>query len=520
MKKIIFPLSVAVILILVVAFFLADVSGRDAQRAGNAANLREYWPEDGWRTSPPEEQGMDSGKLADMIDSVRESGKNVSSITVIRHGYLVNETYFYPYQKGIKYFMNSCTKSVVSAFVGMAIDSGRIISVDDRVPDYFTDTGIPEADGRKRDLKVRNLLTMTTGLDWDFITNASTNEMLQSRDWTRFTLSRPMKEEPGRTFLYCNGASHLLSAMVQKTTGQSLAELVLEKFAPMGIRDIYWSAAPENVSNGYTGLYMKPEDAAKFGYLYLNKGNWNGTQLISEKWVEESTQKHVKADWTPLFPGYGYLWWVPRFGGYAAMGQGGDYIFVVPGSDLVVVFTGGLYSVGDLFYPAELMEKYILPSAKSHVPLKTNPGAMEALNKALDMAQQAPSPEAAGALPEVAREISGKPFAMDDSTTIALRFGEGSECVIEQDSRAVFSVVLDNVYRIVDSGTLFGESMLDRIHLALKGRWLDERTLELTFKELEEGFEMQYVARLENDRMEVRITSNIYPERNVTGKLN
>lgn len=520
MKKMIVSLSIMVALILGVIYYAANISVKDVKKAQSAAGMQEeYWPEGGWRTSAPEEQGMDSGKLAGMINSVRESGKRVSSITVIRNGYLVNETYFYPYQKGIKHFMNSCAKSFVSAFVGMAADQGRIKSIDDGVLEYFADTGISDADKRKRDLKVRNLLTMTTGLDWDFITNTSTNNMLQSQDWTRFTLSQPMKEEPGRTFLYCNGAAHLLSTMVQKTMGKSLAELAAEKFSPMGIKDIYWSSSPENVSNGYTGLYMNPEDAAKIGYLYLKKGNWNGTQLISEKWVEESTREQVKADWTPLFPAYGYLWWIPRFGGYAALGQGGDYIFVVPKLDMVVVFTGGIYNLKDLFYPAELMEKYIAPSVKSGAPLKPGPEALKSLNKALDSVQKAPLPAAASSLPEIAGKISGKPFEMDDGTTTTLWFREGNECVIEQDSTAVFTIGLDNVYRIVDSGRFFGESMLSNVHLALKGRWLDEKTLELTVRELEEDFEVQYIAQIENDRMEVKILSNIYPERVSVGKL-
>lgn len=518
MRRLSVSLSI-VILILGAVFYAVNTSAnKDSRKAQDRTDMPEYWPAGDWRTSTPEEQGMDSGILAEMINSIKEDGKSVNSITIIRNGYLVSEAYFYPYQKGLMHFMNSGTKSFVSALVGMCMDEGHIKSVSDKVLDHFPDQNAASVDQRKRNLEIRNLLTMTTGLDWDFVTNASTNRMLQSQDWARFTLDQPMKEEPGRTFLYCNGAAHLLSAIVQNASGKSLAELAKDRFKPMGINEMYWSPSPENASNGYTGLYMLPDDAAKFGYLYLKKGNWNGKQIIPEKWVEESTKMHVKADWTPLFPGYGYMWWINRFGGYAALGQGGDYIFVVPNLDLIVVFTGGIYNLNDMFYPAELMDRYIVPSVKSDAPLQVNPLALEALKEAVHMVQNAPSPEPLISVPEIAKKTSGKPFAMDDSTTLTFEFKDGNTCIIDQDSRCVFPVGLDNVYRIVCSGNPFG-GMLDRPHLASKGRWLNEDTFEVTLRDLEEGFEAQYVARFVDEHLEITIESNIYPEKTMNGNL-
>ena len=509
MKKIIIALIV-VLLLSGAVFYLIN------QKTKSQSSAQEYWPTSSWRTSTPEEQGMDSGVLADMINSIKESGKSVNSITIIRNGYLVNEAYFYPYQKGLKHFMNSCTKSVVSVLVGMTVGEGYIKSVDDKVLKYFPDINIANVDQRKQDLRIRDLLTMTTGLDWEFSNNVSTNQMVQSQNWTQFTLDQPMKEKPGLTFNYCNGASQLLSAIVQRTTGKSLADLAEEKFGLMGIKDIYWSSSPENVSSGYTGLYMQPDDTAKLGYLYLNKGNWNGKQLVPEKWIEESTKTQVKADWTPIFPGYGYMWWINRFGGYAALGQGGDYLFVVPELDLVVVFTGGIYDLNDIFYPGELMEKYIVPSVKSDTPLVSNPTASETLKKALETVQNAPSPEHARSLPEIAKKISGKPFAMEDSTILTISFTEDNECSIDQDSKNILTVGLDNVYRIMDTGNLNGG--MDS-HGAIKGRWLDEKTLEITTRDLENGFETVYTAHLENDRIEAEIVSNLGSDITIKGRI-
>ena len=166
MKKII--IALIILLLLSAAVFLII-----NQNNLSKVSAEEYWPTDSWRTSTPEEQGMDSGVLTDMINSIKDSGKSVNSITIIRNGYLVSEAYFYPYQKGMKHFVNSCTKSFVSALVGMAVGEGYIKSVDDKVLDYFTDMNIANIDQRKQDLRIRNLLTMTTGLDWDFSTNTS-----------------------------------------------------------------------------------------------------------------------------------------------------------------------------------------------------------------------------------------------------------------------------------------------------------------------------------------------------------
>lgn len=518
MKKLIFVLFLILLIVGTVIYVISADAKKEDLKTLNQANVQEYWPEGGWRTSAPEEQGMDSGKLADMINSIKESGKSVNSITVIRNGYLVNETYFYPYQKGLKHFMNSCTKSITSALVGMTVGEGYIKSVDDKVLGYFPDLNIANVDKRKQNLTIRNLLTMTTGLDWDFITNASTNQMMESQNWTQFALDQPMKEEPGHTFLYCNGASHLLSAIVQKTTGKSLAELAAEKFQLLGIKDMYWGSSPENVTSGYAGLYMQPDDAAKIGYLYLNKGSWNGKQLIPEKWIEESTKKQVKADWTPIFPGYGYMWWINRFGGYAALGQGGDYIFVVPKLDLVVVFTGGIYNVNELFYPGELMEKYIVPSVKSDAPLEYNQKGSESLSKALDMVQNAPSPEAASALPEIAKKISGKTFIMDNSGTFTFWFKDGNECTVDQDSKYKYKIGLDNAYRTSDVGNSSG-GMPDHNHKAFKGRWSDEKTFSVTAQDLEDGIQTVYTAVFEDDRIELVAESNVYGEISLTGKL-
>jgi hypothetical protein len=227
----------------------------------------------------------------------------------------------------------------------------------------------------------------------------------------------------------------------------------------------------------------------------------------------------TKANWTPIFPGYGYMWWINRFGGYAALGYGGQYIFVVPKLDLVVVFTSGLYDDKDLFYPGELMENFIIRSIKSDSPLKNDPDALEALRKETDMVQNAPKSEPVSSLPDIAKEISGKPFIIENSTTLTLWFNDGKEFTIDKNSKYTYKAGLDNVYRIVEMGSnMYGT--LPENHRAYKGRWLDEKTLEVTAQDLEDGFVNVYSMRFNNNQIEVNYKLNLgNTEQNFKGEF-
>ncbi len=482
------------------------------------ASAGEYWPDGAWRTATPESQGMDSAILADMYQAIAQSGKNINSITIIRNGYMVNEAFFYPYGKEYRHAINSSTKGFVSALAGIALDEGKIGSIEDAVLSYFPELDAANDDQQKQNMKIRNLLNMTTGFDWTIDNNVSTNQMLQSPNWTRFALGLPMKSEPGAEFNYCNGAAQIMSSVIQKAMGKRLDELAGEALKPLGIRDMYWMASPENASSGYSGIYMYPEDAAKFGYLYLRKGNWNGTQIVTEKWVEESTKLQATGGWTPLFPGYGYMWWMSRFGGYAALGFGGNYIFVIPELDLVAVFTGGLFSTDDLFYPGELMEKYVVPSAKADSPLEENPASLQALQSEVDAVQNPPVPQPAK-LPETAGQINGKSIVIGDSTVFTMAFDKGgSEFTYTINGAFTFTVGLDNVYRIVDAGNLYG-LLPEHNHRALRGGWLDEKTLQIIAHDLEDGFEETTTVTFENGQATINSKSNLYPEQTAIGTL-
>jgi CubicO group peptidase (beta-lactamase class C family) len=194
--------------------------------------------------------------------------------------------------------------------------------------------------------------------------------MERSDDWVQFVLDLPMLEEPGNKFEYCNGASLLLSAVVQEKTDQSAFEFAKEHlFGPLGISDTTWPSTPQGITIGWSDLHLRPQDMAKIGYLYLNEGQWDGQQIVPGDWVQSSRKKHISAT---LQDGYGYQWWVDDSGYYMALGYAGQFIFVIPEKDMVVVFVSDL-AERDFYIPQQLLEDFIIPAAKSFDPLTENP---------------------------------------------------------------------------------------------------------------------------------------------------
>jgi len=222
---------------------------------------------------------------------------------------------------------------------------------------------------------------------------------MQSEDWIQFMLDLPMAEAPGSRFEYCNGVSFLLSAIIQQTTGMSALAFAEEHlFSPLGISDVVWPSNPEGITIGWGELRMKPHDMAKIGYLYLNGGSWDGKQVVPASWVKASTRKHVSAT---LEDGYGYQWWVDASGIYMALGYAGQFIFVVPEKDMIVVFVSDLEEQ-DFYVPQRLLNDFIIPAAESSTPLPDNPDGMTLLESRLkalaappvSLAETVPSPTA------------------------------------------------------------------------------------------------------------------------------
>jgi hypothetical protein len=260
----------------------------------------------------------------------------------------------------------------MSILIGIAIERGYIKSVDQPIVDFFPDKRIDNLDDNKRSITLEHLLKMTSGLEckdsyqyeWKGL-----KEMKESDDWTQHVLNLPMESLPGEKFEYCNGVSHLLSAIISTTTKMKTIDFAQKNlFNPLGISEIIWETSPDGIDVGYGGMWLKPHEMAKIGWLYLNKGSWGKKQLVSSSWVEKSTRGHIEAK--PNLQ-YGYQWWVNDDGNYAAVGYGGQYIMVATEMNMVVVFTGSLTG-GDISLPFELTMKYIFPAVVSSNSLPEN----------------------------------------------------------------------------------------------------------------------------------------------------
>jgi len=364
--------------------FNLKMQGSAAEDSKISSKEEPHWPTDGWRSSTPEQQGMDSEMLAEMFAAIQEQGHNIDSVTVARHGYLVADAAISPFRPDSKHTINSCTKSVVSALIGIAIDKGYIERVEQPLLDFFPERSAANLDANKKAITLEDVLTMATGLecrDSYLYRWRGLDQMRATDDWIQFMLDLPMAETPGSRFEYCNGASFLLSAIIQKSTGvtaQAFAEEHL--FAPLGISDVEWPENPQGISIGWGGIEMRPRDMAKIGYLYLNEGRWDGEQIVPAEWVKTSTQKHIPAT---LQDGYGYQWWMADDGVYMALGYAGQYILVAPEKEMVVVFTGDLEE-RDFYTPQNLLNDFIIPAAKSSAPLPANPDGVAQLEAIID----------------------------------------------------------------------------------------------------------------------------------------
>jgi CubicO group peptidase (beta-lactamase class C family) len=344
----------------------------------NRSESPEDWPTDGWRTSTPEEQGMDSLLLADMLAEIEARGYALDSVSVVRHGVLVLDAYVHPFGPNQQHEIYSCTKSVVSALVGIALGEGHIEGVEQPLLDFFPDRTVAHRDtptsvgARKDAITLEHVLTMSSGLlcrDSYLYRWQGIQEMRQTGDWVQYMLDLPLAERPGTHFEYCNGGSFLLSAIVQESTGQTALDYARGRlFAPLGISDVTWPANPQGISVGWGEIRMRPHDMCKIGYLYLNGGRWEDKQIVPAEWVAASTTKHIDGT---LQDGYGYQWWIAEPDVYMALGYSGQYILVAPKLDMVVVFTSEL-AERDFYLPQQLFERYIRPAVKSSGPLPEN----------------------------------------------------------------------------------------------------------------------------------------------------
>lgn len=281
--------------------------------------------------SIPEAEGVPSKAVTALFDSLMALPKtDIHSVMVIRHGKVIGEIYPTPFSPEYQHTIYSCSKTFVSAAVGLAIDDNRL-RLSDRVGTFFPELLPDSVSDNLANMTVHNLLSMGSGITPDW------NMRSIHPDWIRAYLSKPVKK-PGEKFEYDSMSTYLLSAIVQKVTGMTLLDyLKLKIFTPMNIVDVAWEISPEGYNTGGWGLHIQSESLAKFGLLLLNKGVWKGKQLLPASWVEQMTSKQME---TGRDENYGYQIWLSEYPGAVCIdGALGQYVMIIPEKDMVVVIT-------------------------------------------------------------------------------------------------------------------------------------------------------------------------------------
>ena len=342
-------------------------------------------------TATPESEGVRSTAISQMLTAIRKENKDIHSMLIWRHGKLLFEEYFAPYDAGIAHSMYSCSKTFTSMLIGIAQGKG-LLSVEDRVLKYFPDVPVESPGRNLRAMKIKDLLMMGSGNGEDTF-----GYMLAAEDgdWARAFLNRPVEYKPGTHFVYNTGATYMLSAILTRVTGKTALELANEWiFRFIGIEGAEWDACPKGISMGGTGLHIRPRDMLRFGILLLSGGRWNDRQVIPRDYVLEAQTKKISnrnpddpgqnPDWAA---GYCYQMWRCSFNAFRADGMGGQFIVMLPQHDMVVVFTSALGA--DIGYPLQLIAKYLLPGVMP-APLIPVPAEADMLRT---LAEEAARPE-------------------------------------------------------------------------------------------------------------------------------
>ena len=337
-----------------------------------------------FKQSDPESEGVSSDGINKFLDAANKSKTEFHSIMILRHGKLITQGWWNPYSAELKHTMYSCSKSFTATAIGFAVSEKRF-TVNDKVISFFGDNLPDTISNYLAGLTVKDVLSMSDGQYPD------PTSTITSRDsnWARSFLKLPILYKPGTKFLYNSLGTYMLSAIVQKVTGQKVIDyLQLRLFTPLGIEGMDWEVDPKGINTGGWGLRIKTEDMAKFGQLFLQKGKWNGKQILPEAWVNEaSTAKIIqhpdytkaKQDSSDWEQGYCYQMWRCRHNAFRADGAFGQFIIVLPDEDAVIAITAETPNMQD---ELNLVWQYLLPGFNKE-KLPENVSAATALRQKL-----------------------------------------------------------------------------------------------------------------------------------------
>jgi CubicO group peptidase (beta-lactamase class C family) len=476
---------------------------------------RGYWPKENWRVSTPEAQGMDSGRIYAMLKAIAKGPKKINSLLIIRNGYLVTEAYFNPYHKNTQQFVWSSSKSISSVLIGVALREGLIKDIRQRVLDIFPEGDFTGLDERQKALTIEDLLSIYAGkgkeYSWQnsggFQSGDSSEVMLESN--AQLLVKRLISDVSGN---YEN-ISKVFEAIIQKSSRKKVFDYARDHlFKPIGITNIGWPANKGRIDWDAGEIYITPRDMARYGYLYLRRGIWNGKRLVPAGWVKISPKERIHRIWNPCLPTdtYGCHYWIEPYG-FSIRGLGGQYILALPNLDIVLVFTGS--ASGDLI--SSMIEMFIIPAVKSNRPLPQNPEMANQLSNFLREIEY-PKGRLVPALPATAKKISGKVYLCSPNQGfiqyLSFYFQPGNVCRVtgsagsltygETNMEFQFMIGLDGVYR---TATLEGTGSR-----AFKGYWADNKTFVINYQDLRQPERIDIRFTFHGARVEIEVSGSSF----------
>jgi CubicO group peptidase (beta-lactamase class C family) len=446
--------------------------------------------------SVPEAEGVSSRAIITFLDSAAKSRHEFHSFMFLRHGKVIAEGWWNPYSPDLKHTLNSASKSFTSTAVGFAI-SEKKLSLDDKVVSFFPEYLPDTVSAFLSNLRIRDLLSMSTG--------QRREPQLSGDDiWVKSFLAMPLFFEPGTTYRYNSSASYMLSAIITKITGQKVIDYLTPRFfEPLGIEGMDWETDAYGINTGGWGLRLKTEDLAKFGQFYLQKGKWNGKQLLPKKWVEEATSVKIyqNPDLTQSkrdssrddVQGYCYQFWRARHNSYQANGASGQFVLVMPDKDAVVIFTA---NSPDMWGELDMVWNYLYPGIQDKALPPDENSSNELKQRLASLALPIPAKNSNDAITSI---ISGKTFTFPQNDkhiqNVSFQFKDDLCLLNMKTDTASFDFSFASGRWQMGETTKHGPSIFAQAKYNQKGlppfkiaqayTWLDDKTLELSLRYIE-----------------------------------